>query len=63
MSNGEAGNKKMEMGKRYAGKVFIDALKKVSAEVIINEEGWGDFFINAGTVSVWINKDQSALFV
>lgn len=57
LSNGDGGNKTMEIGQRYAGKTFIDMLQKNPAEVIINEGGWGEFFCNAGSVSVWIVKE------
>jgi alpha-amylase len=56
ISNGENGNKNMEVGKRYAGKTFIDLLQKNDAEVSINEDGWGEFFAPAGSLSVWIEK-------
>jgi len=56
MTNGDDGNKSMEIGNRYAGKIFIDLLQKHAAEVTINDEGWGEFFVNAGSVSVWVPK-------
>jgi alpha-amylase len=56
ISNGDAGNKTMEIGKRYAGQVFADLLGKHPAEVLINEEGWGEFFVTPGSVSVWVAK-------
>jgi alpha-amylase len=56
LSNGDEGFKNMEIGKRYAGKLFIDMLQKNPAEVEINEDGWGNFFAPAGGVSVWIEK-------
>ncbi|MBS1567012.1 MAG: alpha-amylase, partial [Bacteroidetes bacterium] len=43
LSNGDEGFKNMEMGKRHAGKVFVDFLKNHPAEVTINEDGWGEF--------------------
>ena len=42
----------MEIGKRYAGKNFMDMLEKNPSEVEINTEGWGEFFAPAGSVSV-----------
>jgi len=54
MSTGDAGHKKMEIGKHYAGKTFIDLLKKQKAEVKIDENGWGEFYVDSGSVSVWI---------
>lgn len=56
LSNGDNGNKTMEIGKRYAGKIFIDMLKKNKKKVKINDDGWGEFFAPAGSVSVWIEK-------
>ncbi len=56
ISNGEGGSKTMEIGMRYAGKKFIDVLKKNPAEVEINDEGWAEFYAPAGSVSVWIEK-------
>lgn len=56
LSNGDHGNKYMEIGKRYAGSVFIDMLEKNPSEVSINEDGWGEFFAPAGSLSVWIEK-------
>jgi alpha-amylase len=46
----------MEIGKRYSGRTFTDLLKKIDAEVKINDEGWGEFFSPAGSLSVWIEK-------
>jgi alpha-amylase len=56
LSNGETGAKNMEVGKVFAGKVFVDYLNKVQGEVTINEEGWAEFPVAAGSVSVWAIK-------
>jgi alpha-amylase len=56
LSNGEEGVKSMEMGQQWAGKTFIDFLKKHPAEVKINVDGYGDFYCASGSVSVWIEK-------
>ena len=58
LSNGDKGNKNMEIGKQYAGKKFIDMLGKISEEVVIDMEGIGNFFAPAGSVSVWIEKGR-----
>ncbi|MBB2145452.1 alpha-amylase [Pedobacter sp. LMG 31464] len=58
MSNGEEGFKAMEMGKYFSGKTFIDSLEKRKEEVLIDENGFGEFFCNAGSVSVWTLKVQ-----
>ena len=56
LSNGDNGTKSMEMGTRYSGKVFIDMMGKNTGEVMINDEGWGEFYAPAGSLSVWISK-------
>jgi alpha-amylase len=56
MSNGEGGNKQMEVGAKHAGKTFIDALQETDAKVVVNEKGTGEFFCNAGSVSVWVEE-------
>jgi alpha-amylase len=58
LSNGEDGFKTMEVGKRHAGKVFIDQLGKRQEKVTIDEEGKGEFHVTGGTVSVWIGEGQ-----
>ncbi|MEO8414775.1 MAG: alpha-amylase [Ginsengibacter sp.] len=57
LSNGEEGNKDMEVGKRHAGKIFTDYLQNHPFEVTINEEGWGKFYVPPGSVSVWIHSN------
>jgi alpha-amylase len=56
LSNGEEGFKHMEIGKRHAGKVFVDYLHKRNEEITIDENGWGEFLCPAGSVSVWVEK-------
>ena len=54
LSNGDKGFKAMEMGRAFAGKKLIDCLGHCEGEVVINEEGWGEFHCEPGSVSVWI---------
>jgi alpha-amylase len=56
MCNGDNGTKTMEVGKRHAGKTFVDYLQFSKNEVVINKDGWGDFTVQGGKVSVWIQK-------
>ncbi len=56
MCNGCEGYKYMEIGKRYAGKTFIDVLNKVNVPVYVNKDGWAKFMCAAGSVSVWIEE-------
>ncbi|MFC4210094.1 alpha-amylase [Pedobacter lithocola] len=58
LSNGDEGFKDMEIGEKFAGKTFIDALGHCKQEVTINDNGWATFHCNAGSVSVWILKSE-----
>lgn len=61
LSNGDEGFKKMEMGKQHAGKIFIDCLGNHPARVIIDKDGFAEFYCLAGAVSVWLEKGSSLL--
>ncbi|TDG37040.1 alpha-amylase [Pedobacter changchengzhani] len=54
LSTGDEGFKSMEIGEKFAGKTFIDALGNRQGEVVIDENGWAEFHCNAGSVSVWV---------
>lgn len=58
MSNGDQGTKRMEIGQHFAGKKFTDFLGYANGEVIIGEDGWADFYCEAGSVSVWVLSAQ-----
>jgi alpha-amylase len=58
LSNGDTGEKVMEIGKKYAGKTFKDLLGKHPDKVTIDDNGWGKFFCTAGSVSVWIPENS-----
>lgn len=56
LTNGSEGHKWMYAGHQHAGKDFIDFLGHRSEEVRINADGWGQFFVNGGSVSVWVPR-------
>ena len=56
LSNKDAYEKPMEMGEKYVGKTFFDLLGRFEDKVVINENGWGNFPVPAGNVSVWISE-------
>ncbi len=57
VSNSDSGFKKMGIGKKFTGKVFVDYLGKHTGEVTIDEEGCGVFEVVAGSVCVWVLKE------
>lgn len=52
LSNGDDGSKSMEIGQPNA--TYIDITGQISEPVVINEDGWGEFGCNGGSVSVWV---------
>lgn len=48
------GSKRMYVGKELCGEKFMDALNHRKDEIIIDEEGFGTFFVNGGEVSVYV---------
>lgn len=56
LSNGNNGNKTMYIGEKFKGKTFYDITNSISTEVIIDENGYGTFFVEKCNISVWIEK-------
>lgn len=56
VSDGKAGSKWMEVGRRHAGRVFVDTLGNTPGTVTINADGWGEFYCPGGGVSVWVPR-------
>lgn len=54
LSNKDTCQKSMEVGTNYAGRQFYDYLGWFEEKVIIDENGWGNFPVPAGNVSVWV---------
>ena len=48
------GKKVMEMGSRFAGAAFYDAMGRFDQPVILDGEGKGEFPARGGSVSVWV---------
>ena len=57
LSDMDEGEKDMFVGSHFAGKTFYEVLGNRSENVIIDEEGNGTFFVNSGSLSVWICKE------
>ena len=56
ISNSEDGEKRMYIGENSIGYTFIDALGNCENEVIIDENGCGNFSVKGKSVSVWVKK-------
>lgn len=54
ISNAGDGEKRMYIGKHFGDKKFIDALGKCEDEIVIDEEGYGNFKVKSRSTSVWV---------
>ncbi|WP_297991201.1 alpha-amylase [Anoxybacillus sp.] len=62
ITDGPGGSKWMYVGKKHAGKVFYDLTGNRSDTVTINADGWGEFKVNGGSVSIWVAKTSNVTF-
>lgn len=53
ISNGDTKTLKMFVGEDQAGKIFVDHLGNNNDEIIIDNEGYGEFIAPAGSISAW----------
>jgi alpha-amylase len=54
LSDGPEGTKWMEVGRPNAR--FLDLTEHVKEPIMTNEQGWGEFRCNGGSVSVWVQE-------
>ncbi|OBT79222.1 hypothetical protein VF21_01713 [Pseudogymnoascus sp. 05NY08] len=57
LSNAGPGEKRMHVGEMHAGEVWTDVLGWSDREVVIEDDGCGNFVCPGTSVSVWVNKD------
>ncbi|MBO9198290.1 alpha-amylase [Rhizobium sp. 16-449-1b] len=58
MSNGNAGQKFVDLGPDHSNAAFIDFLGHHSSHVTTDQHGRGEFPTNGGSVSVWVRADR-----
>ena len=56
MSNDEGGHKTMCLGKEHKGEVWHEITGSIPVEVVLDEEGNGDFPVGARNLAVWVKK-------
>lgn len=57
ISNGEDGDKLMNVGRNHAGETWIEATGSIGDEIVINDDGDGRFTVRGGKSAVWVNKE------
>lgn len=58
ISNYEEGSKKINIGKKYAGEIWIELTDSIDEEIQIDAEGNADFKVKAGSIAVWVKKKK-----
>jgi len=56
ISNGEDGNKTMNVGNHRKGEVWYEYTGNIKEEVTIDEDGNGNFLVEGGNLAVWVKK-------
>ena len=57
ISDGEGGTKRMYIGRQFAGAHFSDVIGNAKYNIKIDDEGFGEFYVNRGAVAVWVRKE------
>lgn len=57
MSNGEAGEKQVDLGAGAAGVSFRDYLRHHDGDIIVGDDGKASFPVRGGSVCVWVRAD------
>ncbi|GAQ35931.1 alpha-amylase [Aspergillus tubingensis] len=57
MSNTGPSRKRMYVGRRHAKETWTDILQWCDQTVVIDPKGYGEFPVNAMSVSVWVNSE------
>ncbi len=57
LSNGDDGEKTLELGENYGNKIWRDYLGNREEAVSTDENGTGTFTCNGGSVSVWVLEE------
>ena len=60
ISDGTGGTKHMYIGRQFAGAHFSDIMGNAKYNIKIDDEGFGDFYVNRDAVAVWVRKEPTA---
>ena len=54
ISNKFDAEKRMYIGEKFSGEKFIDSLGNCEDEILIDEQGYGNFKVKGKSTSVWV---------
>ena len=64
LTDSVAGSKRMYVGKQHAGKLMTDVVGGNTETVAVGGDGWAEFRVNGGAVSVWVfEKAAEMLYI
>ena len=64
LTDSVAGSKRMYVGKQHAGKLMTDVVGGNTETVAVGGDGWAEFRVNGGGVSVWVfEKAAEMLYI
>ena len=64
LTDSVAGSKRMYVGKQQERKNMTDAMGGISESATVGEDGWADFRVGGGSVSVWVfEKAAEKLYI
>lgn len=58
ISNGDEGTKRMAVGEERAGQTWVDLTGNRQDRITIGDDGFAEFPVNGGSVSVWAEPDE-----
>lgn len=58
VSTGDMATLPMYVGENQAGKIYVELTGENDKEIVINEEGYGDFEVGPGTMTCWVEKTE-----
>lgn len=56
VTNAKGGSKRMSVGARHGGEIFVDCLGNRSERLVIEEDGCALFLVNDGSASLWVSE-------
>lgn len=59
VSDGPGGSKRMYVGKHFSGMKFYDCTGSIKEIIIIDEQGFGNFIVDGGNISVWVKREPT----
>jgi len=61
LTDGHGGSKHMYVGRHFAGRYFHDCTGRMKDDVLIDENGFGDFTVSDGSLAVYVTKEAAEL--